>query len=72
MKDEDQTPRQIGLCCAGEMFLTIVGRGAWSISDLSLDELSTLYELATKAGRVDAQKHIQRVMRDKLPFPVQS
>lgn len=69
MEDQDQTPRQIGLCCAGERFFTIVGVGTWDLANESFETLVSLYGCAQKAGREDAMRGIRREIERRLPWP---
>ena len=61
MKDEDQSPRQIALCCAGTAYLARVAKQPNLLNDLSWQELEDLYANTMNAGEglIKAAKAIQ-------------
>lgn len=69
MKDEDQTPRQVGLCCAGTLFLALVAKSTHKMLEtLSFQERLDLYRNAKAAGMDHAAKAIQDYIERDLPW----
>lgn len=69
MKDEDQSPRQVALCCVGELYLSRVARNpTGELRDFTFEELKTLYTNAKNAGREDAMKSIRGMIEHQLPW----
>ncbi len=70
MEDQDQSPRQIALCCLGEAYLSSIMKiGPYTLSeDLLFDDLHTLYTNAKNAGAEGAADVIQKAIERKLPW----